>query len=840
MRASLVRKPLAGVLVLLLAGQGGLAFAAQPATSSAPTLPDDNWPRQYTTPDNTIKLYQPQVDSWQGDELKVRAAVAVQAKGSKDPTFGVAWIEAHTDVDKNTRMVRIENVKITRVNFPSAPAANDTYLQILRQGIVSNKPMTIALDRLEADLQIAGEEKKADSHPVRNDPPRIVFSTTPALLILIDGEPAWRAVDGTPFQRVLNTRPLLLRDSTGVHYLHVYDGWMMAAALGGPWTVAAQPPSSLATAMQNLKEQNAPVDLLEGSAPQDSQGSAADAKSASSSASSDAKAEKPSLAKGPVPAIVVAMQPTELLVTEGEPDFVPLDGTQLLYVKNTTAHIFKDLADQKTYITISGRWYRASDPKAGPWEFVPGKSLPPDFANIPDESPEENVKASVPGTPQAQEALIANDIPQTAKVERSTAKITGPVYDGDPQLKAIDGTPLSYVINSSTPVIEVDPHSWYACQNGVWFAATAVRGPWVVADSVPAVIYSIPVSSPMHYVTYVKVYRSDPTTVYVSYTPGYCGTVVSDDVVVYGTGYYYPPWIGTYWFGPPVTWGFAFAPCWTLWGGWAFAAGFGWGFAWGMAPWWGPMGWGWGWGGYAWGPRGGWAAWGPGGFGYATGAVYQRWGNTASVSRYTGGFDAWTGNAWRGRGGASYNSRTGNLAVGQRGAIGNVYTGNYAAGGRGVVHNTSTGVTAAGRAGTIGNVNGNSISGGKGVVYDPRTGKATNVSGITGSNGGGAAKIGDTTIAKGPGGNEYFAGRDGNVYQKGGDGNWQGMVGGNGSTRKTGGGSMQWQGMNDPGLTRDLDRSWNARSMGDQRWGSFRGGFGGGGFHGGGGGFRRR
>src|SRR5262249_15760958 len=161
-------------------------------------------------------------------------------------------------------------------------------------------------------------------------------------------------------------------------------------------------------------------------------------------------------------------------------------------------------------------------------------------------------KASVPGTPQAQEALISNSIPQTAKVDRGKAKIVGPVYDGDPKLKAIDGTPLQYVVNSSTPVIMVDAKSWYACQNGVWFAATSAKRPWVAAESVPAIIYSIPVSSPLHYVTYVKVYKSDPTFVYVSYTPGYYGTVVAGGVIVYGTGYYYDPWIGTYyWYGAP-------------------------------------------------------------------------------------------------------------------------------------------------------------------------------------------------------------------------------------------------------------------------------------------------
>ena len=80
---------------------------------------------------------------------------------------------------------------------------------------------------------------------------------------------------------------------------------------------------------------------------------------------------RPSLAKGPVPAIVVATEPTELIVTQGEPNYVPIDGTQLLYASNTTGHVFKHLGDQQTYVLVTGRWFRAAS-LAGPWTFVPG------------------------------------------------------------------------------------------------------------------------------------------------------------------------------------------------------------------------------------------------------------------------------------------------------------------------------------------------------------------------------------------------------------------------------------------------------------------------------------
>ncbi len=173
------------------------------------------------------------------------------------------------------------------------------------------------------------------------------------------------------------------------------------------------------------------------------------------------------------------MEPTELIVTQGEPNYVPIDGTQLLYASNTTGHVFKHIGDQQTYLLVTGRWFRAASP-AGPWTHVPGKDLPPDFAKIPEENPKENVKASVPGTPQAQEAVIANSLPETAAIKRADAKLPAPKYDGAPQLKGIEGTTLSYVANSPLPVIQVSPTSYYALENGVWFVAPAprVRGPW--------------------------------------------------------------------------------------------------------------------------------------------------------------------------------------------------------------------------------------------------------------------------------------------------------------------------------------------------------------------------
>ncbi len=305
----------------------------------------------------------------------------------------------------------------------------------------------------------------------------------------------------------------------------------------------------------------------------------------------------PSLHASLTPAVYVVTTPSELITFSGPPAYAPIPSTHLLYATNTSGNVFKLLTDQQNYILISGRWYRAASLN-GPWQFVPCSQLPRDFTDLPDTSPKENVKASVPGTVQAEEALIANSIPQSTAVSR-TNHMRDPQIDGPVQLSPIEGTPLHYVVNGATPIIEVEPQSWYACQDAVWYTAPSVQGPWTVAVSVPAVIYTIPPTSPLCYVAYVHIYGSTPDVVYEGYTPGYLGTeVASNGTVVYGTGYDYAPWIGSVWYGPPVTWGCGFADCWTPWWGWGYDCGFGWGWGYPGFGWWDcypPCGW---WGGF--------------------------------------------------------------------------------------------------------------------------------------------------------------------------------------------------------------------------------------------------
>jgi hypothetical protein len=126
--------------------------------------------------------------------------------------------------------------------------------------------------------------------------------------------------------------------------MKVHDGWMEAYALTDTWSPAGTVPEGAETALKQAIDANE-VDLPN---------------------------------EGPVPAVYVSTTPAELIVTDGEPQFVPVDGTSLLYVSNTTVHVFKEPTDRELYVLASGRWYRSWTTN-GPWEYVAEEELPRDF-----------------------------------------------------------------------------------------------------------------------------------------------------------------------------------------------------------------------------------------------------------------------------------------------------------------------------------------------------------------------------------------------------------------------------------------------------------------------------
>ncbi|MDI1353793.1 MAG: hypothetical protein PSX36_02660 [bacterium] len=488
---------------------------------------ENDWPHSIQTEQGAkIILYQPQIESLNGNKLEVRAAVSVKTKEAKDPVFGAVWMSCVLQTDRDSRMASLESIKIIDVRFPSNPDSNKvrTFKNILMTEIPKWN-LKMDLDRLAASME-EDAVNSGKSENLKNEPPKVIFEKTVAVLVLIDGEAKLMDIENTGVKRVTNTAFIILHEPASRKYFMNGNGiWYNCSSLEGVW----QKSGKLPTSIQKIAD-----DLLK----------------------AGAIAHPDSVDNKVIPKIILSQVPCELIQSVGEPQLNPIKGTNLLYVKNTDDNIFMDISSQQYFIVISGRWFKSSSLTAGPWTFVPSEKLPADFSKIPVGSEKDIVLANVAGTPQAKDAIHDAQVPQTATVDRKTASTTV-TYDGEPKFEDVPGTKgLQYAVNTSNTVLKYK-NAYYCVDNGVWFIGIDPKGPWTVSDKRPEEVENIPAESPVYNVKYVYIYESTPEVVYVGYTPGYMGCYVYGPTVVYGTGYYYSPWYGPYYYPHPVTYGYS-------------------------------------------------------------------------------------------------------------------------------------------------------------------------------------------------------------------------------------------------------------------------------------------
>ena len=506
------------IRVLLLA-----FFFVCPVTAQAV-----DWPQEIAAEEGTIVVYQPQPEGLNGNVLKGRAAMAIEFKDGGDPVFGVFWFDSIIDTDKEGGTVIIRDIKLTNVRWPDSTDASEQRFTTIVEGAIPETGFEVSLETLSASLESAELEKKSLAE-LKNDPPEIVFREELAVLLPYDGEPRYSEVQNSDYERVLNTPMAVVRKKRSKdHYLYSGKFWYQAQDPMGPWIATDAPPADLAQMLQEVK-------------------------------ADEGQPEAP-------PAIVAANKPTELIVTQGTPSWKLIAGEQLLYVQNTESPWLREIATGNMYLLLSGRWYRAKS-TYGPWIFVRADELPASFKDIPPASDIGGLRASVAGTEEAQDALLDAQIPQTAAIKRNEAKLTVE-YDGEPKFEKISGTEVSYAVNTGAQVLKIDA-LYYAVDNGGWFKSNSATGPWAIADSIPEdEIQKIPPSSPVYNTTHVHIYESTPDVVYVGYTPGYMWSFPYYGVPVYGTGWYYPPYYGHYYYPRPPTWGFNVG--YNPWTGWSF------------------------------------------------------------------------------------------------------------------------------------------------------------------------------------------------------------------------------------------------------------------------------
>ena len=527
---------------------------------------DDDWPREINVPEGEVIIYQPQPEEAEGNTLKGRAAVSVTTPDSQSPIFGTVWFEAKMATDRENRTVDILSMDVTRVRFPEATEEQENKLATILEKEFEERDLTISLDRLITSLNQADIRRKA-GEGFNDTPPKIIVSNEPAVLVSIDGQPKMQKLEGSDLEYVVNT-PFVIMKQSNNKTLYLYagsDAWYRADSVMGPWSVTKSVPKQIKEAAP--KDEDLPEELAE------------DTKPTSTTP----------------PRIIVATEPSELIVIDGKAEYTPLAGGELLYIGNTEDDVLVEVATQKHYVLLSGRWF-AAPALTGPWTFIRSDQLPESFSAIGEESDMAHLRTWVAGTDEAEDAILDAQVPQTSAIKLdSTTEVT---YDGKPQFEEIEGTELEYAANTAKQVIKYES-KYYCVDEGVWYVSSSATGPWSVATDIPDAIYDQPASSPTYNTTYVYVYDATPTTVYVGYYPGYTYSYPYYGSLVYGTGWYYRPWYGSYYYPRASTWGFHVR--YNPWHGWSFGLSYSTGrFTFGI-------GYG-GWGGY----RGGW--WGPVGY----------------------------------------------------------------------------------------------------------------------------------------------------------------------------------------------------------------------------------
>jgi hypothetical protein len=520
-------------LPLKFLGIISLAFLATFLMSSLPVLAaQDPWPKRFEDPRGAVIMYQPQVEDFKDDTLTARAAVSVKTKKMKAPLFGAVWLTGKLQADRDTRMATIDGIKVTDAKFPDSKPEQVEELKTFLNSELEEVSIPISMDRVLATLEVL-EKEQAGDRGLKNDPPKIIFANHPTVLVLLDGDPKLLPVPKSSLMRVANTPFIMLYDPPAkTYYLRGGDDWLSAADLAGPW-------KDLETLPEPLKALEGEIQKVE-------------------KAKGKGAAKKVTAKAGKMPAVIVSTVPAELLVTEGDPQYTPIKGTNLLYVSNTESNIFMDTATQEHYAIVSGRWFKTKSLANGPWAYVAPDKLPSDFAKIPENSAKGFILVNVAGTTQAKEAVLENSIPQTAAIDRKRAT-TKVEYAGAPKFEKIADTDLEYAVNTGKSVFK-EGAKYYALDQGVWYEATSPEGPWKVSASPPQQVDKIPPSNPNYNAKYVKVYDSNEDTVTVGYTPGYTGSYVDNGTVVYGTGYDYKGYSSPEaYIPPPATYGYAAA-----------------------------------------------------------------------------------------------------------------------------------------------------------------------------------------------------------------------------------------------------------------------------------------
>ncbi len=197
--------------------------------------------------------------------------------------------------------------------------------------------------------------------------PRVVTATEPTELISTDGPPRYSPLVGDELLYVTNTESdVVLEVSSQAVYVLLAGRWYQAASTRGPWTFVRG--DELPASFKRVPADSPKGNILASVAGTDQ----------ADDAVADAEIPQTSAIRRDASGFEV--------VYDGDPQFEPIEGTDLEYAVNTDAEVILD--DGRYYACDQGVWY-VSDRPDGPWRVSDAR--PQGLEDIPPSCPVYNV-----------------------------------------------------------------------------------------------------------------------------------------------------------------------------------------------------------------------------------------------------------------------------------------------------------------------------------------------------------------------------------------------------------------------------------------------------------------
>ena len=147
---------------------------------------------------------------------------------------------------------------------------------------------------------------------LKNDPPFIFVSYTPAILLGVDGEPVLAEIEHTDLKFVVNTTwPLFFDKSNAQYYLLIDKIWLSAGDLHGPWSQTTK----LSRDFKKIPDSG-------------------------KFAAREKSGPAPASLQPHHPASFLQHRTVEVILFDGQPTYAEIPGTQLVYANNTDSPVF--------------------------------------------------------------------------------------------------------------------------------------------------------------------------------------------------------------------------------------------------------------------------------------------------------------------------------------------------------------------------------------------------------------------------------------------------------------------------------------------------------------------